>query len=85
MSWKVVEAKWSGTQKAFHHFDIHTVANYTPPDIDALAQDTRVIRNRRKLEAIVHNAGRIIELDGEHGSFRTYLRAHGDFERNNFV
>lgn len=80
MSWKVVDAKWPGTQEAFHHFDVHKVANLTPPDIDALAQDTRVIRNRRKLEAIVHNARRIIALDSEYGSFREYLGAHGDFD-----
>ena len=49
-------------------------------DIDALTNDTRVIRNRRKLRAIVANAGRMLELDGEHGSFRDYLRSHGGFD-----
>ena len=40
----------------------------------------RVIRNRRKLEAVVSNAGRILELEAEHGTFRDYLRSHGSFE-----
>ena len=80
MSWKVVEAKWPTTREAFHDFDVSTVANFTPPDVDALAQDTRVIRNRRKLEAIVSNARAIQDLDKENGSFRNYLQSQGDFD-----
>jgi DNA-3-methyladenine glycosylase I len=80
MSWKVVEAKWPGTREAFHNFDVHTVANMHEGDIDALAQDARVIRNRRKLEAIVHNARQMIRLDQEYGSFHGYLRAHEGFD-----
>ncbi len=79
MSWKVVEAKWPGTQEAFHGFDAERVASMSEREIDALAQDTRVIRNRRKLEAVVSNASRMLELEGEHGSFRTYLRSQDDF------
>jgi 3-methyladenine DNA glycosylase Tag len=80
MSWKVVEAKWPSTREAFHDFDISAVANLTPPEVDALAQDTRVIRNRRKLEAIVSNAQTIQDLDKEYGSFQNYLRAPDDFD-----
>lgn len=65
ISWKVVEAKWSSTREAFNEFDVEKVANLNPDDIDELAQDTRVIRNRRKLEAIIGNANRMIELEGQ--------------------
>ncbi|MCO5182589.1 MAG: DNA-3-methyladenine glycosylase I [Anaerolineae bacterium] len=80
MSWKVVESKWPGTREAFHNFDVHTVANFNERDIETLSQDTRVIRNFRKLNAIVYNAQQIIALDKAHGSFQHYLRAHGDFD-----
>ncbi len=80
MSWKVVEAKWPGTQEAFHQFDARKVANLNAFDLEELAKDTRVIRNRRKLAAIVNNAQKMIELEKEHGSFQNYLRSHGDFE-----
>lgn len=80
MSWRVVEAKWPGIQEAFENFDVHKVANFSVFEIEALAQDKRVIRNRRKLAAIVSNAQRMIELDREHGSFSSYLRSHGDFD-----
>lgn len=80
MSWKVIENKWPGTCEAFHGFDITSVASMTEKDISDLTQDTRVVRNRRKLEAVVGNARRIIELEEEYDGFKKYLRSHGDFE-----
>ena len=80
ISWKVVESKWPGIREAFKGFDAEAVAYLNPPDVDQLAQDKRVIRNRRKLQAIVDNARRMIELDEQHGSFQSYLRSRGAFE-----
>jgi 3-methyladenine DNA glycosylase Tag len=80
ISWRVVDAKWSGIREAFHNFDIKAVADFTEGNLEELAKDTRVIRNRRKLAAIVSNAQRMLVLDGEYDSFQSYLRAHGDFD-----
>jgi len=80
MSWRVVEAKWPGTREAFHDFDVAKVAAFDEKDLDELTKDTRVIRNYRKLAAIVSNAQKMIDLDDEYGSFQKYLRAHGDFD-----
>lgn len=80
MSWKVVNNKWPGTREAFHDFDADRVARMTEREIDKLTQDTRVIRNRRKIEAIVENANTMVALEREHGSFRKYLRSHNDFD-----
>jgi DNA-3-methyladenine glycosylase I len=80
MSWKVVEAKWPSTQEAFLGFDVKKVAAFGPFEIEDLAQDTRVIRNRRKLEAVVYNAQQILALDEAYGSFQQYLRSQADFD-----
>jgi 3-methyladenine DNA glycosylase Tag len=80
MSWKVVAAKWDGFRTAFHDFDPEWVAALSPPDVDRLAADTRIIRNRRKIEATVHNAEEMLELERQYGTFRDYLRSHGSFE-----
>lgn len=80
MSWKVVEAKWPGTREAFHNFDVRKVAALDDKDIDELTQDTRVIRNYRKLNAIVFNAQRMISLDDEYKGFKNYLRSQDDFD-----
>ena len=79
MSWKVVESKWPTTREAFHDFQIGAVAAMDEMAVDALADDTRVIRNRRKLQAITDNARRMIELDEEYGTFQKYLRSHDSF------
>ena len=79
MSWRVVNAKWNDINAAFHGFEVGRVAALTDEELDELAQDKRVIRNRRKLAAIAHNAQRIIVLDAEHGNFRNYLQSHDDF------
>jgi 3-methyladenine DNA glycosylase Tag len=80
MSWKVVEAKWPGTREAFENFDVEKVAAFDEKDIDDLTQDTRVIRNFRKLNAIVYNAQRMIALNEEYNGFKHYLRAQDDFD-----
>lgn len=80
MSWKVVESKWPETKEAFRGFDIQYVANFNEKDIEDLTRDTRVVRNYRKLAAVVSNARKMIELDEAHGSFQRYLRSQGDFD-----
>lgn len=80
ISWRVVEAKWPGTREAFDGFRPDKVATFGSSDIDRLLGDTRVIRNRKKLEAVVANARRMLELDSEHGGFDRYLDSLGDFE-----
>ena len=80
MSWRVVEAKWPGLKEAMRNFDPVALAFLSEKELDELAQDTRVIRNRRKLAAIVKNAQTLRALEEEHGSFQAYLRSHGGFE-----
>jgi DNA-3-methyladenine glycosylase I len=80
ISWRVVEAKWPGIREAFGGFDPQKVSRFRAKDIDKLMGDTRVIRNRKKLEAIASNAGRMLELDAEHRGFKRYLDSLGDFD-----
>ena len=80
VSWQVVESKWPGFREAFHGFDAERVAALTPTDVDRLVEDTRIIRNRRKIEATVDNAETMVALAEEHGDFRNYLRSLGGFE-----
>ncbi len=79
MSWRVIEAKWGGIRDAFYGFDVVRVADMTPDDVDRLTEDPRVIRNRKKIEATISNAERMIELDKEHGGFDNYLGSLGSF------
>ncbi len=80
MSWAVVHKKWPGTHDAFLEFEPLAVASLTEAQIADLCADTRIIRNRKKVEAVVDNARRMIDLDEAHKGFRNYLRSHGGFE-----
>ena len=79
MSYKIVDSKWPGIREAFHGFEIDKVAAMTPSEVDQLTENAQVIRNRRKLEAVVSNAQTLLDLDSEFGGFQKYLRSHGDF------
>lgn len=80
ISWKVVKSKWPTIREAFRDFDALAVASLTEEELADLSQDPRVIRNRKKIEAIVDNARRMIDLDEQHKGFKKYLRSHGGFE-----
>ena len=81
MNWKVIDAKWEGIRAAFDGFDIDRVAAMTDADIERLMTDARVVRNRRKLHAIVDNAARIAQVDKEYGGFDKYLESQGTYEK----
>ena len=80
MSWRVIEAKWDGFREAFADFDPATIAAFTGNDVDRLAEDTRIVRNRRKIEATITNAETLLTLDGERGGFSGWLRSHAGFD-----
>jgi DNA-3-methyladenine glycosylase I len=74
-SWQVIQDKWPGFQRAFDEFDIPTVAGYGEPDIERLLADPSIVRNRRKIEATIHNARVMWEIIQHFGSFYQYLRS----------
>lgn len=79
MNWRVIEAKWPGFVEAIHRFDPDTVAALRMAQIDALGADTRLIRNRPKIEATVANARTLLRLERSNG-FKCWLRQHDDYE-----
>ena len=56
LSWALILRKRDEIRDALAAFDPDAVAAFGRKEIEALLQDPRVIRNRRKLEAIVQNA-----------------------------
>jgi DNA-3-methyladenine glycosylase I len=80
LSWQVVEAKWPGFRDAFEGFDPTKVAAFGGDDVERLAADTRIVRNRKKIEATVTNAQRMVELDAGDGGFAGWLRSRGGFD-----
>lgn len=79
-NWSVIEKKWPGFEAAFDDFDPYLVATYDDKKISDLVTDTRIVRNRSKIEATIHNAQAIVDKTNEFGSFKNYLDSLGDFE-----
>ena len=73
LSWSTILNKQQNFRNAYDHFNIEKVALYNSIDIERLLNDAGIIRNRLKINAAVHNANRIQELQKEHGSFKNWL------------
>ena len=73
LSWYTVLAKRENFRKAFDNFDLMKIANYSEDKMDALAEDTGIIRNKLKIKATVTNAQAFIKVQEEFGSFSKYI------------
>jgi DNA-3-methyladenine glycosylase I len=63
LSWLVILRKRPAFRAAFAGFDPAAVAAYGPDDVARLLADAGIVRNRAKIEATVHNARRVLDLD----------------------
>jgi DNA-3-methyladenine glycosylase I len=82
LSWITILKKADNFRKAYHGFDIETIANYNEKDRARLLADAGIIRNRLKINAAIENARRIIQLRGQHGSFEGWLDRHHPLTRD---
>lgn len=73
LSWRTILHKREGYRSAFEHFDPARVARFDARKIEALLQDPAIVRNRLKVESAVENARRILDLQGEFGTFDAYI------------
>ena len=73
LSWRTILHRREGYRRAFQGFDPAVVTEYTPEKIDELLQDPGIIRNRRKVESAVRNAGAFLRVQEENGSFDEYV------------
>ncbi len=73
LSWETILKRREGYRKAFYHFDPLKVATMSNEQLDALLQDTSIIRNRLKIYAARQNAQVFLKIQKEYGSFDSYL------------
>lgn len=73
LSWQTILNKEENFDAAYDNFDIEKVAAYDDQKIEQLMQDAGIIRNRRKIEAAINNAQKVLEIQQEFGSFSDYL------------
>jgi DNA-3-methyladenine glycosylase I len=85
LSWLIVLKKRSSIFLAFDGFDPKIVAEYGPKDVERLLADSGIIRNRRKIDAIIENARRILSLQSQHGSFAHWIKSNHPKEKEDWI
>jgi len=73
LSWEIVLKKRENFKKAFHDFDASKIVKYNDKDIGRLMNDAGIIRNRLKIESMIINASKFLEVQKEYGSFDNYI------------
>ena len=62
LSWITILKKRENFREAFHQFNIKKIAAMNEQDIDTLMNNVGIIRNRKKIEAAIHNARILLRL-----------------------
>ena len=76
--WRVITAKWSGFQAAFHDFDVTRCAMLSDEEIEELTRNTDIVRHGTKIASVRANALYILDIRAEHGSFGAFMAGWPD-------
>ncbi len=80
LSWECVLNKRESFREAFDGFDVEKVCAYDADKMAALADNPKIIRNKRKIAASVTNAQVFREIQNEYGTFSKYIWGFTDGE-----
>ena len=73
LSWLTILNKRENFRAGFAGFDIHKVAQFGEADVERLLQDAGIVRHRGKIEAVINNAKRAIEMVEAEGSLAAFF------------
>ena len=73
LNWNMMLQKREIFRLCFDDFDFDKIAAYEETDIERIFNTEGMIRSRRKIEAIIHNAKCFQKLRMEFGSFSDYI------------
>lgn len=73
LSWLTILRKREAFRRAFYGFDFERVARFDQADVARLLNDASIVRHRGKIEAVINNARRAVELCEVEGSLAAYV------------
>jgi DNA-3-methyladenine glycosylase I len=73
LSWSTILRKRDGYRRAFAGFDAARVARFNRRSVQRLLVDSRIVRNRLKIEAAIGNARAFLKIQEKFGSFDAYI------------
>lgn len=71
--WRVVDQKWDDFEDVFFGFPPDRILMLSPEQVDRIAQNPRIIRNRQKVLCVQQNAQYILDVAKEHGAFGKFV------------
>lgn len=75
LSWYTILKRRSGYRQAFANFDVYKIVKFDHSTVEKLLNNPAIIRHRGKINAIISNAAKYIEIQQEFGSFSDYIWA----------
>ena len=78
LAWITILRKRENFRRAFDDFDLDTVTRYDDQKIEELMRDAGIIRNRQKINAVIHNAKLFRKIQEKYGSFDAFIWAYVD-------
>ena len=81
LSWKCILDKRENMRKAFDNFDYKKISKNDNEKIEELLNDKGIIRNKRKINALIINANKFIEVQKEFGSFDKYIWSFTNYKQ----
>lgn len=85
LSWLTVLKKQDNFREAFSHFNVAKIAAYDESDLERLLDNPGIIRNKLKINAVIHNAQQVLKLQKSHGSFHKWLQSQGEQSMDDWV
>ena len=73
LNWNMMIQKREIFRNCFDNFSFDKVVSYGEEDIQRIMETEGMIRSRRKIEAVIHNARCFQEIRREFGSFSDYI------------
>lgn len=80
LSWAIILKRREGMIKAYHQFEPHVLARMDEAMIEALLHDDRIIKSRRKIEAVRDNAIAYLKLCQDYGTLSHFLWSFVDYQ-----
>jgi DNA-3-methyladenine glycosylase I len=76
LSWLTILRKRKAFRRAFAGFDFHRLAEWGAHDVERLLGDASIVRHRGKIESVLGNARRALELVEAEGSLAAFVWAY---------
>lgn len=82
LSWITILKKREEFRLAFDGFDPEKVALYDENKVNELLENEKIIRNRGKIQATIHNAQLFLNIQKEYGSFDQMIWSYVNHQPN---